>query len=244
MRFPHLPLRLDGYDNTHDHPDLGKGFRPPTLLDRLSSLAHRLQGQQFYKIIYAFMIFISLILIFWTFMENSSGYSSEGEGQFFYALELFITVLLVLEILVRITAEREAYWKDRGNVIDFVIMSLCVLSLMVLLDSNPAVSLSSLDGSAGPVHGRVSGSIDVGRFAGEARMGTIGSGASRLKQAATTVVIVLRYMTQFFRLGLVVKRHSRAKTLETDMIDVINIDMPLSPTTAPADFLRSSQEYV
>eukprot|EP00735_Rhodelphis_limneticus_P009303 TRINITY_DN2675_c0_g2::TRINITY_DN2675_c0_g2_i1::g.25947::m.25947 TRINITY_DN2675_c0_g2::TRINITY_DN2675_c0_g2_i1::g.25947 ORF type:complete len:229 (-),score=16.96,Ion_trans/PF00520.26/2.6e-06 TRINITY_DN2675_c0_g2_i1:872-1558(-) len=228
MRFPHLPLRLDGYDNTHDHPDLGKGFRPPTLLDRLSSLAHRLQGQQFYK----------------TFMENSSGYSSEGEGQFFYALELFITVLLVLEILVRITAEREAYWKDRGNVIDFVIMSLCVLSLMVLLDSNPAVSLSSLDGSAGPVHGRVSGSIDVGRFAGEARMGTIGSGASRLKQAATTVVIVLRYMTQFFRLGLVVKRHSRAKTLETDMIDVINIDMPLSPTTAPADFLRSSQEYV
>merc|ERR1712023_461274 len=70
--------------------------------------------------LYLCMIAVSTFLIIWMLLGNHES------TWWFVLLEVLVTAVIVIEVLTNIIAQRQDFWKDGWNVLDFIVMLLCV----------------------------------------------------------------------------------------------------------------------
>ncbi|KAJ3193143.1 hypothetical protein HK101_005367 [Irineochytrium annulatum] len=101
--------------------------RPTTITSNeiLHSLANRILHSSFYKWFYLIMAFVSVTCLVLSFMSRCpSGY--------FYILETIVNLAMILEVGIRMLALRKIFWRNLWNVLDLLLVLLCVLTLLWL----------------------------------------------------------------------------------------------------------------
>jgi len=71
------------------------------------------------------MILVSTFLIIWMLLGNEHG------QWWFVLLEVLVTAVIVVEVVAQMIAYNQDFWDDGWNVLDFIVMILCVGSFVV-----------------------------------------------------------------------------------------------------------------
>ncbi|KAI9297593.1 hypothetical protein K502DRAFT_346924 [Neoconidiobolus thromboides FSU 785] len=90
------------------------------------SFANRLLYSRFYTILYISMFLLSLVTMILSIVEDTC------PSTWFIVLEVLINIVMIIEVSIRIIAEGYSYWESKSNIIDLVLVLLCVITLIIL----------------------------------------------------------------------------------------------------------------
>ncbi|KAJ3349100.1 hypothetical protein HDU91_006432 [Kappamyces sp. JEL0680] len=98
----------------------------PSRNEVLSSVANRLLHSKYYKIFYLLMASLSLVCLV-------TSLSTSCPAPWFYMLEFLVLIAMGLEFGIRYMAVGKKYWNSVANVVDTIVVCLCILTFMLLL---------------------------------------------------------------------------------------------------------------
>eukprot|EP00158_Paraphelidium_tribonemae_P008237 Partr_v1_DN28522_c0_g1_i3_m73720 putative Ion transport protein len=93
--------------------------------EALSGVANRFLYSNTYKALYLLLAVLSLVCIVIELSQTCP-------GGFFTFLEVIINISLLLEVAIRIVAQRSMYFKFMANIVDIFLVILCVMTLTLL----------------------------------------------------------------------------------------------------------------
>lgn len=96
-----------------------------------SVVASRIVLSKSYVILYVVLICLQTFLLTWGLANHGFGDDSEREDIWYIILDTFVTLLLVLEVGVRIKANRRTFWQSWLNWVDVIVCGVCVLTLLM-----------------------------------------------------------------------------------------------------------------
>jgi len=96
-----------------------------TRRDVLKNLANRIIHSKKYTIFYTFVIVLSLVLLAMTF-------TTQCLPNIYIAMDYFINISFLIEVILRMNALGRNYWKSLLNIIDLIIVPLCVITVIYL----------------------------------------------------------------------------------------------------------------
>jgi len=114
------------YDNV-DSGGLYINPRENTLTRKevITNLANRIIHSKKYTIFYTFVIVLSLILLAMTF-------TTQCLPNMYIVIDYFINISFIFEVILRVNALGKNYWNSILNVIDLIILPLCVVTVIYL----------------------------------------------------------------------------------------------------------------
>eukprot|EP01083_Nonionella_stella_P054374 143531_1 len=113
-----------------DNDDL-EFYDQSTLASRLSIAANRILFARAYTYFYVFMMILNLFLFAWGLSNHRTLESLNDEDSWYVALDIICSTVLALEIGVRICATHRTYFHQWLNLVDCVVLLLCVFSLFL-----------------------------------------------------------------------------------------------------------------
>ncbi|ORX58489.1 hypothetical protein BCR36DRAFT_408996 [Piromyces finnis] len=96
-----------------------------TRKDVMKNIANRIIHSRKYALFYIFVIILSLIVLITSF-------NTKCLSTIYLLMDYFINISLIIEVLLRINALGKNYWKSFLNIIDIIIVPLCVITLIYL----------------------------------------------------------------------------------------------------------------
>jgi len=93
--------------------------------DVLKNLANRIIHSKKYTLFYTFVIILSLIILITSF-------NTPCLSNIYLFMDYFINISLIVEVILRIYALGKHYWKSFLNIIDLIIVPLCVVTVIFL----------------------------------------------------------------------------------------------------------------
>jgi len=113
-----------------EHIDSRGLYRNPregtiTRKDVMKNLANRIIHSKKYTIFYTFVIVLSLILLAMTF-------TTQCLPNIYVAIDYFINISFLIEVVLRMNALGKNYWKSLFNIVDLIIVPLCVMTVIYL----------------------------------------------------------------------------------------------------------------
>ncbi|ORX84166.1 hypothetical protein BCR32DRAFT_242781 [Anaeromyces robustus] len=96
-----------------------------TRKDVWKNLANRIIHSKKYTIFYTFVIVLSLITL-------ATSFTTKCLSTTYLIMDYFINVVLIIEVILRINALGKNYWKSFLNILDLIIVPLCVVTLVYL----------------------------------------------------------------------------------------------------------------
>ena len=114
--------------------DLTPGQVKSTLrAEKWGMVASRLYFSKQYVAFYAVMIILSIVAMLMLLTEQYLGTSVYQVSPGLLVLEIALNILLVLEIGVRFSAQRDGFWQSWYNVFDILVTFLCLISIVCFL---------------------------------------------------------------------------------------------------------------
>ncbi|KAJ1506006.1 hypothetical protein HMI54_005491 [Coelomomyces lativittatus] len=138
--------------------------------ENLRGLANRILFSKFYKFFYFSMTLLAFLTIVLSFYQTCP-------TPLFMSLEIIVNATLVLEVAIRFMGTRRHFWKSKANVIDAIMVVLCLVLLFILFRD----SLSC------------TGSLDSGS-------------KEREEVMLDSVLLILRNALQFFRIVTMLRK--------------------------------------
>ena len=89
------------------------------------NVANRIIHSRKYTIFYTFVIILSIIVLITSF-------NTKCLSTVYLLMDYFINISLIAEVLLRINALGKNYWKSFLNIIDIIIVPLCIITLIYL----------------------------------------------------------------------------------------------------------------
>jgi len=96
-----------------------------TRKDVWRNVANRIIHSKKYTIFYTFIIILSLIML-------ATSFSSTCLTPLYLIIDYFINIVLIIEVILRINALGKNYWKSFLNLIDLIIVPLCIVTVVYL----------------------------------------------------------------------------------------------------------------
>jgi len=96
-----------------------------TRRDVLKNLANRIIHSKKYTIFYTFVIVLSLALLAMTF-------TTQCLPNLYIVMDYFINISFLIEVILRMNALGRNYWKSLLNIVDLIIVPLCVITVIYL----------------------------------------------------------------------------------------------------------------
>jgi len=96
-----------------------------TRKDVWKNVANRIIHSKKYTLFYTFVIILSLIMMITSFTTTCL-------TPIYLAIDYFINIVLIAEVVLRINALGKHYWKSFLNIIDLIIVPLCVVTVIYL----------------------------------------------------------------------------------------------------------------
>ena len=89
-------------------------------------VANRLYYSRAYTLLYFCMIFANVVALIWLL---SSGLYAET--RVLLTFEILTTIILAIEVLVKLLTQMKSYWSKPSNWFDFFVLMLCVASIAI-----------------------------------------------------------------------------------------------------------------
>ncbi len=121
-----VDLATDGTLN--GDPRLAAAFERPS---RFATFANRMMYSTWYTVVYFILFGLQLFLLIWGAVNHSQVIEDRASLAWYITLDVLITVILAAEVVIRLIATHQTYWKSWLNRIDFVVMIICVGALFV-----------------------------------------------------------------------------------------------------------------
>ncbi|CAO3649942.1 unnamed protein product [Cunninghamella echinulata] len=96
-----------------------------TRSEMIQGMANRLMYSNFYIALYLILGILSLISIVMSIQETCP-------SLMFIIFEAIINFAMIIEVSIRLVALRRVYWQSIWNIIDIILVGLCVITLIVL----------------------------------------------------------------------------------------------------------------
>ncbi|KAI8622703.1 hypothetical protein BC830DRAFT_1088457 [Chytriomyces sp. MP71] len=97
-----------------------------TQAEVLSSIANRILHSKFYRLLYLGMAILSVVCLVLSFIEQCP-------SGIFYWLDALLNIVMIVEVLIRVNAMGQQFWKSIWNLVDIGLVFLCILTLFWLL---------------------------------------------------------------------------------------------------------------
>ncbi|CAG8608635.1 11174_t:CDS:2 [Paraglomus occultum] len=94
--------------------------------ERMRGVANRILYSKFYTWLYLGMALLSIVSIVLSIKEKCP-------SMLFIVLEITINVVMITEVLTRFIALRKLYWKSVYNIVDLVLVLLCLVTLIFIV---------------------------------------------------------------------------------------------------------------
>ncbi|KAI8620701.1 hypothetical protein BC830DRAFT_1058922 [Chytriomyces sp. MP71] len=94
-----------------------------TQAEMLASIANRILHSKFYRLLYLGMAILSVVCL--VLVRCPSG--------IFYWLDALLNIVMIVEVLIRVNAMGQQFWKSIWNLVDIGLVFLCILTLFWLL---------------------------------------------------------------------------------------------------------------
>ncbi|PWN52612.1 hypothetical protein IE53DRAFT_311757, partial [Violaceomyces palustris] len=166
----------------------------------LKGVANRFVHSSAYLYFYASMALASMLTVVISLMNDCP-------GTLFYALELAINLLLIVEVGIRLLAFGKQFWKSTFNIVDLCLVLLCAITLAVIFFSHDCSPFRK---------GRLEDDIPS---PGEGASGG-GGRSGKGEELLDSVLLIGRNVVQCFRLLAVVRRSGSNVTSRVPAIDL------------------------
>jgi len=100
-----------------------------TRKDVLKNISNSIIHSKKYTLFYTFIIILSIIMLIASFRTTCL-------SLLYLFIDYFINIVLIAEVLLRINALGKHYWKSFLNIVDLVIVPLCVITVIYLTVDN------------------------------------------------------------------------------------------------------------
>ncbi|KAI8328231.1 hypothetical protein BC941DRAFT_445336 [Chlamydoabsidia padenii] len=96
-----------------------------TRAEMIQGMANRLLYSNFYIALYLCLGILSLVSIIMCLQETCP-------SRTFILFEAIINFAMIIEVTIRVLALRKTYWQSLWNVVDIILVGLCVITLILL----------------------------------------------------------------------------------------------------------------
>jgi len=93
--------------------------------EQMKVMAAKILSSSGYYALCLIMIAVSTFLIIWMAVGDTDSH------WWFVLLEVLVTLVIVIEVIVQMVADQREFWHNGWNVLDFIVMLLCVGSFVI-----------------------------------------------------------------------------------------------------------------
>jgi len=102
----------------------------------LRIIADRCFVMRYYAVLLVLLCLLNFFLFLWGVISTSLGDSSISSATWYVALDISANILLSVEVIIRIVATHKTYWSHFWNIVDFIVMLLCLAILFLYISNN------------------------------------------------------------------------------------------------------------
>ncbi|KAI9173200.1 hypothetical protein H9P43_007331 [Blastocladiella emersonii ATCC 22665] len=151
-------------------------------------LANRIMFSKFYKAFYVTMTVLALITIYLSLTQTCPTTA-------FLALECIVNLSLIVEVTIRFLATRRQFFQSRANVLDVVLVALCLFLLGMMLHDAQSCSSSHRE-----------------------------SGSQRSEAVVDSVLLILRNLLQLTRIVNMLRKNQSQLANRVASVDFTNLE--------------------